>query len=81
MANMFVAEFGDLLATEDLSENNILPSPNKLLRKIILKGRAVPKKKVEFSFHDFPFTVVRWKSKGRLTYLMVSRTRADFAIK
>lgn len=47
MANMFVAEFGDLLATEDLSENNILPSPNKLLRKIILKGRAVPKKKVK----------------------------------
>ena len=50
MANMFVAEFGDLLATEDLSENNILPSPNKLLRKIILKGRAVPKKKVKLYF-------------------------------
>jgi len=45
MANMFVTEFDDLLATEDLSENNILPSPNKLLRKIILKGRATPKKK------------------------------------
>ncbi|XP_065065661.1 1-phosphatidylinositol 4,5-bisphosphate phosphodiesterase zeta-1-like isoform X2 [Rhopilema esculentum] len=45
MANFFVAEFGDLLATEDLSENNTLPSPNQLLRKIILKGRSVPKKK------------------------------------
>ena len=53
MANMFVAEFGDLLATEDLSENNILPSPNKLLRKIVLKGRAVPKKKVKSYFLVF----------------------------
>ena len=55
MANMFVTEFDDLLATEDLSENNILPSPNKLLRKIILKGRATPKKKVIITSDNFYF--------------------------
>eukprot|EP00794_Sanderia_malayensis_P008776 gene8776-9714_t len=47
MANMFVTEFNELLALEDLSENNTLPSPNRLLKKIILKGRPKTRKKAK----------------------------------
>ncbi len=50
MAEMFVDEFADLLATEDLSENNALPAPNKLLNKIILKGRPISKRKVRLEY-------------------------------
>ena len=59
MANMFVTEFDDLLATEDMSENNILPSPNKLLRKVILKGRASQKKKVVALFLYIVFALIK----------------------
>ena len=39
MAMQFNTIFGDMLATENLSEGNTLPSPEKLKYKVILKGR------------------------------------------
>ena len=50
MANTFVTELGDLLATTNLCEErrvNTLPSPKNLKRKILLKGKIKLRKKVK----------------------------------
>ena len=50
MADIFVSELGDMLATNNLCDEldiNTLPSPNHLKRKILLKGKIKVKKKVK----------------------------------
>lgn len=49
MADIFMNELGDMLATNNLCverKENRLPSPNDLKRKIILKGKIKLRKKV-----------------------------------
>ena len=49
MADIFVTELGDMLATNNLSDElgiQTLPSPKDLKRKILLKGKIKVKKKV-----------------------------------
>jgi len=49
MADIFVNELGDMLATNNLSDElgiHTLPSPKDLKRKILLKGKIKVKKKV-----------------------------------
>ena len=53
MADIFVSELGDMLATNNLCDEmsiNTLPSPNQLKRKILLKGKIKVKKKVKSWF-------------------------------
>ena len=50
MADIFVTELGDMLATINLCDElgiNTLPSPMDLRRKILLKGKIKVKKKVK----------------------------------
>lgn len=52
MADIFVSELGDMLATNNLCDEmsiNTLPSPNQLKRKILLKGKIKVKKKHKIS--------------------------------
>ncbi|PFX17769.1 1-phosphatidylinositol 4,5-bisphosphate phosphodiesterase zeta-1-like [Stylophora pistillata] len=52
MADIFVCELGDMLATHNLCDElgiNTLPSPNQLKRKILLKGKIKVKKKHKIS--------------------------------
>lgn len=49
MADIFVTELGDMLATTNLCDElgvNTLPSPKDLKGKILLKGKIKVKKKV-----------------------------------
>ena len=49
MADIFITELGDMLATNNLSDElgiQTLPSPNDLKGKILLKGKIKVKKKV-----------------------------------
>lgn len=49
MADIFVTELGDMLATNNLSDElgiQTLPSPRDLKGKILLKGKIKVKKKV-----------------------------------
>lgn len=49
MADIFVKELGDMLATNNLCDElgiQTLPSPKDLKRKILLKGKIKVKKKV-----------------------------------
>ena len=49
MADIFLTELGDMLATTNLCDElgvNTLPSPDDLKRKILLKGKIKTKKKV-----------------------------------
>jgi len=49
MADIFVTELGDMLATNNLSDElgiQTLPSPKDLKGKILLKGKIKVKKKV-----------------------------------
>ena len=53
MADIFVTELGDMLATTNLCGElgvNTLPSPNDLKGKILLKGKIKTKKKVKVTF-------------------------------
>lgn len=48
MADIFVTELGEMLASSNLcDELNTLPSPNQLKGKILLKGKIKTKKKVK----------------------------------
>ena len=68
MADIFVKELGDMLATNNLSDElgiQTLPSPNDLKRKILLKGKIKVKKKVTILGMIF---MQSWRCSG----LMVS---------
>ncbi|CAH3162232.1 unnamed protein product [Porites evermanni] len=57
MADIFVTELGDMLATTNLCDElgvNTLPSPNDLKRKILLKGKIKTKKKHKISTSIWP---------------------------
>ncbi|XP_032221029.2 1-phosphatidylinositol 4,5-bisphosphate phosphodiesterase zeta-1 isoform X2 [Nematostella vectensis] len=47
MAEIFLKDFGDMLVTQDFCRGNVLPSPNALKRRIILKGKIRIKKKIK----------------------------------
>ena len=59
MADIFVTELGDMLATNNLCDElgvNTLPSPTDLKQKILLKGKIKVKKKVkEYSLYATVF--------------------------
>jgi len=48
MAQLFNDIFGDIIATDNLCNGNVLPSPEQLKHKVILKGSLRVKKKVRF---------------------------------
>lgn len=60
MADIFVTELGDMLATNNLCDElgvNTLPSPTDLKQKILLKGKIKVKKKVkEYSLYTIDFS-------------------------
>ena len=68
MADIFVTELGDMLATTNLCDElgvNTLPSPNDLKRKILLKGKIKTKKKVKVTF-VFLKTAHMWSNQWLL---------------
>ncbi|XP_020627928.1 1-phosphatidylinositol 4,5-bisphosphate phosphodiesterase zeta-1-like [Orbicella faveolata] len=61
MADIFVTELGDMLATNNLSDElgiQTLPSPKDLKRKILLKGKIKVKKKHKISTSIWPGVTV-----------------------
>lgn len=61
MADIFVQELGDMLATNNLSDEpgiQTLPSPKDLRRKILLKGKIKVKKKHKLSTSIWPGVTV-----------------------
>ena len=70
MADIFVTELGDMLATTNLCDElgvNTLPSPNDLKRKILLKGKIKTKKKVKVTF-VFLKTAHMWSNQWLLFF-------------
>ena len=68
MADIFVTELGDMLATTNLCDElgvDTLPSPNDLKRKILLKGKIKTKKKVKVTF-VFSKTAHMWSNQWLL---------------